>query len=282
MTLPPNPVAAQTALPRPPRSRIRRWLVILAVGWVAVLAGSAVFAFRHPNPTARDQTSVEQARPTVDEAVARIAAAAAADGGAAVALSSFEHVGSCDVTVFRGGERYRRGLTVVVPPGGESDLLTRVADRLPASYRTVVGTGGAPRLTADAGFWVLVSAAQTGPGEVRFYADTGDCREAGRVDTSDPPVGVDEAPIRKVLERLNLTVADRRTAAVACPGGGMIGTVEVHAGAYPGALDAALREVGGTTAVVATPRLYAFRDGSTQVAVRAHDDKVIITATDGC
>jgi hypothetical protein len=260
--------------------------VFLTLGWVAVLAGSALFAVRHPNPTARDQTTVEQARPTVDEAVARIAAAAAADGRAAVALSSFEHVGCSQafphVTVFRAGERYRRGVTVVVPPGGESDLLTRVADRLPPSYRTVVRTGEAPLLIADAGFWVLITAAKDDSGEVRFYADTGDCREAGRVDTSDPAVVVDEEPIREVLERLNLTVADRRTAAVSCPGGGTIGTVEVHAGAYPGALDAALGDLGGTTAVVAAPRLYAFRDGSTQVAVRAHADKVIITATGGC
>jgi hypothetical protein len=249
--------------------------------WVAVLAGSALFALRTGSPTAREQTSVAQARPVVDEAVARIASAAAADGAAVVAVSSFEHVGTCDVTVFRGGERYRRGVTAMVPPGTESDLLTRVATRLPASYGAVVRTGPAPRLTADAGFWVLVTATMTAPGEVRFFADTGDCREAGRVDTTDPAVTVDEAPVRAVLDRLDVAGADRHTAEVSCPEGGVVATVEVRAGAYPGALDAVLRDLGGT-AVVAAPRLYAFRTGATQIAVRAHEDAVIVTATTTC
>jgi hypothetical protein len=282
VTQPPDPVLAPTVPPRRPRSRPRRWLVVLTLVWVAVLVGSALYAFRNANPTGRDQTSVEQARPTVDEAVARIASAATADGAAVVAVSAFEHVGACDVTVFRGGERYRRGVTAVVPPGTESDLLTRVAGLLPAHYGAVVRTGEAPRLTADAGFWVLVTATMTAPGEVRFYADTGDCREAGRVDTTDPAVAVDDSPIQAVLERLDVTGADRRTAAVSCPDGGVVGTVEVRAGAYSGAVDAALRDLGGTTAVVAAPRLYAFRAGTTQVAVRAHSDNVIITATTPC
>ncbi len=256
-------------------------MVILLLAWVAVLVGSALFAFRHRTPTGRDQTSVEQARPTVDEAVARIASAATADGAAVVAVSAFEQVGPCDVTVFRGGERYRRGVTAVVAPGTESDLLTRVAGLLPEHYDAVVRTGEAPRLTADAGFWVLITATTTAPGEVRFYADTGDCREAGRVDTTDPAVAVDEEPIQAVLGRLGLTSSDRRTAAVSCPGGGVVGTVEVRAGVYSGAIDAALRDLQGS-AVVASPRVYAFRAGATQVAVRAHADNVIITATASC
>ena len=156
-----------------------------------------------------------------------------------------------------------------------------MAGRLPASYGAIVRTGAAPRLTADAGFWVLVTGAMTAPGEVRFYADTGDCREGGRVDTTDPAATVDEAPIQAVLERLDLTGADRRTAAVSCPDGGVVGTVEVRAGAYPGALDAALRDLGDTT-VVAAPRLYAFRTGPTRVAVRTQQDSVVITATTAC
>ena len=280
VTLPPDPMAAATA-PRPRRRWPRRWLVVLTFVWVVVLVGSALFALRYGTPTGRDQTSVEQARPTVDEAVARIASAAAAEG-AVVAVSPFEHVGACDITVFRGGERYRRGVTAMVPPNTESDLLSRVAGRLPASYGAVVRTGEAPRLTADAGFWVLVTATMTAPGEVRFYADTGDCRKAGRVDATDPAATVDEAPIRAVLQRLALSGSDTRTAAVSCPDGGVAGTVEVRAGPYPGALDAALRDVGDPTAVVATARVYAYLSGLTHLAVRANPDNVIVTATTPC
>jgi hypothetical protein len=257
-------------------------LVIVTLVWVAVLAAGVAYAARFAAPTSRDQTTVEQARPTVDEAVARVATAAASGGGAVVAISPFEHVEVCDVTVFRGGERYRRGVTVVVPPGTEADLLTRVAEQLPESYGTVVRAGEAPRMTADAGFWVLVTAAKTAPGEVRFYADTGDCREAGRVDTSDPAVAVDETSLRGVLERLNLDGTERRTSAVLCPGGGSIGTVEVRTGPFPDALDVALEDVAGPDPVVSSARLLAFHSGSTQVAVRANQDSVIVTATRSC
>ena len=71
----------------------------------------------------------------------------------------------------------------------------------------------------------------TAPGQVRFVADTGDCRDARRVDTTDPAAaGVDRAPVQAVLERLGLT-GGRLDApsAVACPDGGVVGTVEVAA-----------------------------------------------------
>ena len=55
--------------------------------------------------------------PYVDDAVARVATAAIADGQAVVAISGFERVGECDVIVFRGGERYRRAVTALVAAG---------------------------------------------------------------------------------------------------------------------------------------------------------------------
>ncbi len=265
-----------------PAKRSRRWLVVVTLVWVAVLAASAVYAWRKPAPTDREQTTVAQARPVVDEAVARLATAASVDGQAVVAVSDFEHVGSCDVSVFRRGERYRRALTAMVQPGTESGLLTRVAARLPAAYGALVRTGEAPRLTADAGFWVLVTATVTAPGEVTFFADTGDCRPAGDGLAADPlaPVPADAVP--DVLDRLHLGGGDRRTAAVSCQDGGIAGTVRVRAGAYSAPLDAALANVNGATVVVATPRLYAYRLGTTQVAVRIHGQDTIVTATAPC
>jgi len=48
---------------------------------------------------------------------------------------------------------------------------------------------------------------------------------------------------------------------------------------FTGALDARLHAPAPT---VAGPRLYAYRTGDTGVAVRAHDDSLIVTATTPC
>ena len=228
-------------------------MLIFTVGWVLVLAGSAGYGFLNAAPTDREQTTVAQAKPVADEAVARLATAASADGAAAVAISGFENVGPCDVSVFRGGERYRRAVTAIVTPGSESDLLTKVSSRLPASYHPVVRTGALPRLTADAGFFVLITATVTAPGEVSFYADTGDCRPAGGGIAADPTAQVPAGPVQDVIDRLHVAGNDRHTFAVSCPDGGLVGTVEARAGRYAGALDAALSNVESATVIVATP-----------------------------
>lgn len=260
----------------------RRWFAIVAGAWLLVLAVSAWWGLTHPSPTERDQTTVAQARGVVDEAIARVAAAVTADGSGVVAVSGFERVGPCDVSVFRGGERYRRGLVAMVSPGAEVELLDRVATALPASYGAVVRRGDAPRLTADAGFWVLVTASVTGPGEVRFLADTGDCRPAGDLTPTDPPPPVPADDVPEVLDRLGLPTGTRTTAAVSCLDGGVLGTVEVRADSYGGDLAVALADLAESAVVVRSPRLYAYRSADAQVAVRAHDDVTIITVTSGC
>src|SRR4029453_11672115 len=126
------------------------------------------------------------------------------------------------------------------------------------------------------------TAAVTAPGEVTFYADTGDCRPAGDGLAADPVPPVPASAVQDVLDRLGLAGSDRSTAAVSCQDGGVAGTVEARGGAYAGALDAALRDVAGAAVVLATPRLYAYRLGTTQVAVRVHGDGTIVTATAPC
>lgn len=285
MTPPPT---ADTWVARPPdrqppqRQMSRRWFAVIAGVWLVVIAISAWWGLTHPEPTDRDQTTVAAARPVVDEAIARVARAVVADGGGVVAVSGFERVAPCEVTVFQDGERYRRALVAVVSPGSEAVLMDRVAAALPASYRAVVRHGDEPRMTADAGFWVLLTGAVIGPGEVRFLADTGDCRPAGDIDIDDAPPGVRAEAVPAVLSRLGLDDGIRATAAVSCVDGGVLGTVEVRAQPYPGDLAVALADLPGVSTVVSSPRLYAFRSGDTQVAVRAHDDATIVTATSGC
>jgi hypothetical protein len=277
----PQPVIPTAAhRPATPR-RPRRWLVVLTVAWLLVLAVAAFIAARRGDATIRDQTTVEQARPHVDEAVALLAEAATADGLGVVAVAPFELVGECRVSVFRGGERYRRGLTVVVAPGTESALLERVAARLPERYDIGVRTGAAPRLVADAGYWVTLSGTVVSPGEVRFYADTGDCRVPGNVSTVDQP-GADRGPVLSALGTLGLTATDWQEASVDCPGGGRTRTVQAVAPAVNGALDARLRDLPSVTPVVQTPSVYAYQLGATGVALRTRDDALIVTATTPC
>jgi hypothetical protein len=265
------------------RRMSRRSFAVVAGVWLAILAVSAWVGFARPTPTERDQTTVAAARPVVDEAIARVAAAVADDGTGVVAISGFERVGACQISVVRDGERYRRGLVAMVTPGTEASLMDRVAGALPESYRAVVRRTDPPRLTADAGFWVLLSASITAPGEVRFLADTGDCRPAGDLDTGDtPPAEVPADAVPQVLSRLSLPAGRPTSASVSCLDGGRLGTVELRVAAYSGDLVAALSDLDGAVPVVRSARLYAFRIGSTEVAVRAHDDATIVTATTGC
>src|SRR5690606_16210119 len=162
--------------PSPGRQMSRRWFAVLTGVWLVVIAVSAWWGLTHPEPTERDQTTVAAARPVVDEAIARVARAVMADGRGVVAVSGFERVAPCEVTVFQDGERYRRGLVAVVAPGSEAALLDRVAAELPASYRAVVRHGDEARLTAEAGFSVLLTGRVIAPGGVRAVADPGECR----------------------------------------------------------------------------------------------------------
>jgi len=217
----------------------------------------------------------------VDEAVARVAVAAAGDPRTVVAVGPFESVAECDVSVFRSGERYRRGVVAVVPAGTEAALLSRVAGELPASY--AAGTGGPanPRLFADAGLFVRLTGTVTAPGEVTFYADTGSCREVGDVSLADPAAAVPATMTSAVAGALELSGGDRTDAAVSCVDGGVAATTTLRAPAYEGDLSVALADVDGEV-VVATDRLFAFRTDSADVAVRAHDDATIITVTTVC
>lgn len=268
---------------RPPDRRMsRRWFAVVAGAWLLLFVAAGWWGVSHPEPTDRHQTTVAAARPVVDEAIARLARAVVADGRGVVAVSGFERVAECEVTVFHDGGRYRRILVAVVPPGSEAALMDRVAAALPASYGASVRHDDPPRLIADAGFWVLVTGTVTAPGEVRFLADTGDCRPTGDVDTADAPPGIPTDLVSAVLSRLGLDDGTRSTASVSCVDGGVLGTVEVRAQPYDGDLAQALADLPDASALVSAERLYAFRSGETQVAVRAHDDVTIITATSGC
>jgi hypothetical protein len=272
------------------RVRPRLWVAVVAIGWGLVLAGAIGWALVRGKPTAREQTTVADAQPAVERATAEVATAASVDGHAVVAITGFDRVGECHVTIFRSGERYQRVVDASVVPGTEQALMERVAAGLPAAYGATVHAGKALRLTGDAGLWVRLTGSVSAPGRVRFVLDTGACRPLGNVatveDTVDDTAG-DRSPVQAVLAKLGVTASRWSTFHVACPGGGSISTVEVVAavgdeGGPAVPLDGTLREIGKGAVVVATPDLYAYRDGTTGVAVRADPTGVEVTATTGC
>jgi hypothetical protein len=276
----------QPVAPRQAKSRTNRWIIAITAAWIAVLAAAGIYAARGGTVTDRTQTTVAEARPYVDEAVARIALAATEGDQAVVAISAFERVGECDVTTFRGGERYRRNLTALVEPGSEEAFLQRVAGSLPAGYRAAVRTGAAPRLTADAGLYVSVAATVIRPGEVRFVADTSDCRVPGDdlvTTDSTGEGGPRRATIEGVLTTLALTATGWSATSVPCPDGGAVRTVQATAGPYQGDLTASLAGTPPDAVIVASgSQAYAYRSNLIVVGVRALEESTTVSATTVC
>ncbi len=282
-----HPAPVTSPPDRARRDRPRTWLIAGVVVWVVVLAAGIGWAVSRGEPTGRDQTTVAQALPVVDRAVAEIVGAATMDGNAVAAISGFDRVGDCRVTVLRRGERYQRTVTVVVTPGTEEALIERVGARLPQAYGVHVARS---RLVADAGFWVQVTGSVISKGQVRFVADTGACRETGQLPADAVNDAVHDegasaagrAEITKVLARLSLTAASWRTHQASCPDGAALTTVEAVSadGIEPGAFDQLL--TGQGKVVVATPDAFAYSAGTNAVAVRHDADHVVITATRGC
>jgi hypothetical protein len=256
--------------------------VITVTAWAVLLAGATAWGIARGGASAREQTTVAQSRPVVDRVTAEVATAAT-DGLAVVALSAFERVDTCSVSVFRDGARFRRTVTALVVPGTEQALLERVAARLPAAYGAGVRRGAQPRLYADAGFFVAVTGTIIEPGRVAFVADTGECRSVGDLPRSAEEPGTPAEPGRTLLQRLRLNQAQWSVHEVQCPTGGQLTTVEAVAadGGDPGALDEVLAGVSNAP-IVATAELYAYRDADAGMAVRFDGPRPVITATTPC
>jgi len=269
--------------PVPPRYQDpppRRWMVILVAIWITILVVGAGWGLVHSQPTDREQTTVAAARPVVDAAAARVITAATSDGQAVAVLADFAKVGDCRVTVFRGGSRYDREVTVIVPAGTEGALLSRVADRLPRGYGATVEHN---LLIADAGDFVRLTGSVATPGQVRFVADTGACRETGDL-PSPPAFAGDRSRLAPILSTLDITTAQYFAYQVSCPDGGTASTVEAVGpdGVVAGSTDIRAALAGRGTAVVAAPETYAYVDGGTGVAVRVQNRHLVVTATTNC
>jgi hypothetical protein len=276
--IPPRPATAPTATPGAPRRR--RWLVVGSVAWAVLLAVLAGYAARRGEPTVRAQTSVAQALPTVDRAIAEVVTAAS-PGGAVAEITGYREVdASCTITAARAGARYERVVRLYVPAGREAPLLKEVAAKLPSDYDARVHG----ELTADAGNYVAVRGGVVGPGQVRIAADTGCRPSTGPVSEAQPPSPTaSRAPAEAALATLGVRDARWQTHRVACPRGGAVWTVQADgpAGSAPASLAAALG-TASPDAVLNRPDLYAYRSGPAGVVARTHDGIVTVTATTGC
>jgi hypothetical protein len=255
--------------------RVKRWIILATVVWGVVIAGLGYYSLRNDPPTAREQTTIAEALPYVDAAIADVASTLEPDTTVA-AVSGYNRVGrSCSVTVAREGTRYERVITVYTKEGSEPALLDRIRNSLPERYKAGLSRN---MLSADAGNFVAVRGGVTGPGQVRIAADTG-CRvHDARVQETESSSG-DSAPVQSVLDALKVTAKTWQAFKVACPSGNAIWTVAATAAAPP-ALPDSLRPASGV--VLAKPDVLAFRSGPAGVAVRITDGTVTVTSTTGC
>jgi hypothetical protein len=150
-----------------------RWPVVaLLVGWALVLVVAGVWSAHHGPATVRGQSGLEQGRQTLDRAVESVIAAAGP--GVTSEVHDYQVREGCRLTLARGGTTVDRVVVFTVPAGYELRLLDRLAERLPAQWRSQYFRG-AGRLVADAGDFVSVTAEFADPGQVRLLVSTG-CR----------------------------------------------------------------------------------------------------------
>jgi hypothetical protein len=233
-----------------PAGRRRPLVTVLAVAWVLVLVGTGTWYSFHGSPTIREQTTIAQAQPRVDEAVGRILVAAGT--GPVPAVSGYEKTADCRVTPIRAGARYERFVRLYTPVGDEVALLGRIAGGLPSGYRAELRGDS---LFADAGYYVTVTGVVEQPGVVHVVAGTG-CRPLGHepaIDpTGEPPAAV-RAAIDRVLHVLGAGTAQWSTHTLPCG----VRTVEATAPAGSGSLRTALHPAD---AVLGSADAVAYRD----------------------
>lgn len=258
---------------------MKRWLIVAAVVWGLVVIGLGYWSLRHGQPTAREQTTIGEALPTVNAALGDLAGTL--DEATAVpVLGGYVQVGqSCSVTVAREGARYERILYVFTRPGSEPALLKQVRNGLPERYKAELSK--ADVLSADAGDFVSIRGGVTSPGQVRFTADTGCRPQDSRVRDAEPSAAAAaRAPVQAVLDRLQLGTATWQAYQTACPTGGTLWTVEADVKGAPKSLVEALKP--DTDAIVARPDVVAYRTGGAGIVVRILNGGVTVTSSTGC
>ncbi|MGC4894910.1 hypothetical protein [Micromonospora sp. DT31] len=263
--------------PGSPRRRLR-WLVAATVAWGVLLAGLTWWSVRTDPPTVKEQRSLDQAGPVVDRTVGALSAAVGADGVPALLPDRLAR--GCRITPIDGGATLERGVEVMT--GGDArDVLRRIADRLPSSWRAGVSTyDGQPLLRADAGEFVAVEGRPGGAGRVLLTASTG-CRPVGsgyRAPTAD--AAGESAALATALGRWGGATGPFQVLAAPCPGGGTARTARAEAD-LPADRPLAAAFGDGVAPVVDSADRYA-RPGDPAVLAERVDERVRVAATTPC
>jgi hypothetical protein len=263
----------------------RRWLLVAVLAWALVVGGTALWSAFHNAPTAREQTTVAQALPTVDAAIADVVIAADPTRSVAAITGYTRLDAACRVTTARSGSRFERAASIYTTPGTEAALLDRIAAGLPSRYQPKVRHGDsalAHSLTADAGLFVSIRAAISSPGTVRVAADTG-CRPQDRpVSEAEPTeTSAGRTPVQAVFTALRVPARDWHAHRVPCRSGGALWTVEAIGGpgSAPASLHTALQQ---TTVLIGRADLYVYLGGAFGVVVRTTDGVLDVAVTMGC
>jgi hypothetical protein len=236
--------------------------VAVLVAWALMLLVTGVWYSFHGKPTIRDQTTIAQARPRVDDALAAVLRAAGT--APVVSLSEFAKTADCDVTPVRAGAKYQQSVRLYTPVGSEAALMGRIVHGLPAGYKASEGGTKTPTLAADAGFYIQLTGGVDQPGVLKIVAGTG-CRPVGAPIEADPtgtPPAADRARIDPVLADLRAHDVKWSTHTLPCG----VRTLEATATAdVAGSLRTALHEAG---ALIIQDDVAAYQGGGTGLAVR--------------
>jgi hypothetical protein len=131
--------------------RKRSLLIAAVVAWGVLLAGLAYYSFRTSPATVPGQTTVAQARETMDRVTGQLTAVSTS-----VKIGEYAEQ-PCDITDARTGRSIKRELTFTTTPGDEATLMRSFAAALPQAYHAMT-TERDDTVTfyADAGTFVAV------------------------------------------------------------------------------------------------------------------------------
>jgi hypothetical protein len=267
----------------PAPGKRRWWLVGLVAGWIAVLAGLAVWSVGHDQATVPEQRDLGQAVPELQRA-AGVVFAAAGGPGRAVVLGDLAFSRDCRVTPVRDGLIAAREMTVYVRAGEARAALEAIAAGLPAKYQADVSVGRKRlSLHADAGNFIGIdSDSDVGAQAVTVRLSTG-CRPVGSgdPDRADPPAGPAPAVLDAVLTALGASAEKPAVRAVGCPAGGVAGTYVVDGVAAPADLAGSLRRMDAGV-VRADAEVRAFRTGNDSVVVEPDGARLRVSVSTAC
>jgi hypothetical protein len=283
--LPPGYVWAYQTPPEPEqRWKAPRWLVALSVLWAIGLIASGTFYALRGKPTVREQTTIADAQPTVNQAIVNVVKAAGPTP--VVTIGAYAKSSGCDITPVRAGVEYTQTIELFVAPGSESAAMKTIVVGLPASYKATSGPGNVLDLYADAGNFVGLVGAVPSPGEIEIKAETG-CRETGpAIPASAAPelAATEMAPVRAILNPLGVLATSTSGAQVPCTGStAVMRTVSAHGPAPISAksLAVALATIA-THPTVSTANTVAYRAATTDVVAITNSDGTTVSSTTRC